>query len=265
MDAGIVTNENYFTRPIMAAYWSVSQFKDFMKCQAAALASVRGEYEREDTTALLVGSYVDAYFSGEMEEFRAKHPAIYNTRTGELKADYKKADEIIERVKAEPLMMEFLTGETQVIKTAELFGVPWKIKIDVLHPDKIVDLKVVKDFNPIYEEGHGRRSWVAYWGYDIQGAIYQEVERIASGRAEPLPFYLVAVTKEKVPDVAILQIPQPILDDALALVKHKIDELDLVKMGDIPATRCGHCDYCKRTKHITAPAVYDPDALEAII
>lgn len=258
-DTRPVTNQNYFDPDIMRRYWSVSQFKEFDRCEAAGLASVRGEYTREDTTALLVGSYVDAYFSDELDQFFNEHPETFNSRTGELKADYRRADDIIARINSDRMMSAFLTGETQVVKTAEMFGVDWKIKIDVLHPDKIVDLKIVKDFAPIYEDGHGRRSWIAAWGYDIQGAVYQRVEQIASGRAEPLPFYLVAATKERVPDIAIVQIPQHILDEALAIVEHKIDHFDLVKMGDIPPERCGHCDYCKRTKRITAPEIYDPE------
>ena len=47
-------------------YMSVSQFKAFEKCQHLALAKVKGKYKREKTTALLVGSYVDAYFEGTL-------------------------------------------------------------------------------------------------------------------------------------------------------------------------------------------------------
>ena len=60
-----------------------------------------------------------------------------------------------------------------------------------------------------------KMPWIQFWGYDLQGAIYQRVEQIAAGRDEPLPFYIVAATKELVPDIAVIHIPQHMLDAAL--------------------------------------------------
>lgn len=254
-----LTSENYHTTRANNDYWSVSLFKEFDRCEASGLAMVRGDYEREKTTSLLVGSYVDAYYAGEQPEFIGEHPEIFNSRTGELKADYRKADELIRTIDSQPLMVEYLTGQKQVIMSAELFDVPWKIKIDVHGGNRIVDLKVVKDFEPLYKEGFGRVSWIEYWGYDIQGAVYQKIEQIASGRTEPLPFYLVAVTKEKVPDVAVIQIPQHILDTALRVVESKIDRFDLVKHGDIEPIRCEHCEWCKKSKVLREPSIYETE------
>jgi hypothetical protein len=42
----ILTNENYFSKEADMEYMSVSQFKAFEQCEAAALASVKGEWER---------------------------------------------------------------------------------------------------------------------------------------------------------------------------------------------------------------------------
>lgn len=255
-----LTNSNYHSNEANKEYWSVSSFKAFDKCEASGLAQVRGQYEREETSSLLVGSYVDAYFTGDIRVFSADHPEIFNKRNGELKADYLHANKMINAVECQPLMMDFLDGFYQEIMTAKLFDVPWKIKMDVYRGDRIVDLKTVKDFNPVYQEGFGYRSWIEYWGYDIQGAVYQKVEQIASGRDKPLPFYLVAVTKEKVPDVAVIQLPQSVLDTALKIVESKIDRFDLVKMGEIEPTRCEKCTYCKETKVLTEPVVYEVEA-----
>lgn len=254
-----VTNENYFAPHIMRKYWSVSQFKSFDKCEAAALAELDGTYQREETTSLLIGSYVDAYFSGEYSDFVENHPEIFNSRTGELKADYRHAEKVINRIQSDAVMSDYLRGLFQAVRTGNLFGLDWKIKIDVLRSDSIVDLKVVKDFDSIYEDGYGRRSWIEYWSYDIQGAIYQRIEQQASGRAEPLPFIIAAATKEKVPDIALIQIPQHVLDAAYKVVESKIERFELVKSGEVPPIRCGHCDYCKQTKTITRPEVYDPE------
>lgn len=252
-----LTNSNYFSPEAQARYWSVSQWKAFDKCEACALAVIRGEYEREMTDSLLIGSYVDAYFSGELDEFMGEYGDIVYKKNGELKSQYIHANDIIDRIESDPLMMAYLDGRKQVIRTGELFGVEWKIKIDVLHRDKIVDLKIVKDFGRVYRDGFGMRPWIEAWGYDIQGAVYQRIEQISSGRAEPLPFYIVAATKEKTPDIDIVQIPQHILDAALKVVENTIDHYDLVKMGEIEPVRCEVCDCCKATKVISEPRVYE--------
>lgn len=254
----ILTSSNYHGLEANKEFWSVSLFKAFDRCEASGLASVQGQYEREQTDALLIGSYVDAYFSGEMDEFIKRDGDKLFKKNGELYAKFEHANDIIDTVEAQPLMMEFLKGEKQVIRTATMFDVPWKIKMDVFNGERIVDLKCVKDFDSIYKEGSGRVSWVEYWGYDIQGAVYQKIEQISSGRDKPLPFYIVAVTKEKVPDVAVIEIPQHVLDTALKIVEAKIDRFDLVKMGEIEPERCEKCEWCKSTKLLTVPDIYQP-------
>ena len=254
----ILTQDNYFSPEATRNYWSVSQFKAFDRCEAAGSAEARGEYSREMTDALLIGSYVDAHFAGEADKYFEEHKEqMFSKRGGGLLAKFKQADEIIETVRSQPLMMEYHEGDKQVIRTAELWGIPWKIKMDVFNGERIVDLKVVKDFGDIYQEGFGRRSWIEYWGYDIQGAIYQKVEQISSGGADPLPFYIVAVKKEKVPDVAVIEIPQYYLDAAYKLVEAKIERFDFIKTGDVEPIRCERCEYCKRTKILQAPEVYE--------
>ena len=251
-----LTNSNYFTPEANRDYWSVSQFKEFDKCEAAGLAAVRGEYTRPETDALLVGSYVDAYFAGELDAFRARAGDKLFKKNGGLYSKFENANDMINRISREPVLLEFLSGEKQVIQTGELFGVPWKIKMDAFDGERIVDLKTVRDFEPIYKPGFGRLSWIEYWGYDIQGAIYQKIVEQNTGKR--LPFYIVAVTKETTPDVDLLEIPQPMLDAAFKIVENKIDEFDLVKTGEMKPRRCGSCDYCKRTKTITGPRTFEP-------
>ena len=65
-----LTPENYYTKEANMQYVSVSQYKEVngttgkMGCEAYAMAKLRGEVEEVTTTALMVGSYVDAYFEG---------------------------------------------------------------------------------------------------------------------------------------------------------------------------------------------------------
>ena len=257
-----LTSSNYFSPVAQRAYWSVSQFKAFDNCEACGLAEIVGEYTREETDALLIGSYVDAYFAGEIDEFIKRDGDKMHQKNGKLYAKFEGANNIIDRIESDSLMMDYLRGEKQVIKTANLFGVDWKIKIDVLTDERIVDLKIVKDFGSVYKDGFGYRPWIEAWGYDIQGAIYQKVEQICSGRDEPLPFYIVAATKEKVTDIDIIQIPQHILDAALKVVESKIDRFDLIKLGELSPNRCGVCNYCKETKVLTEPRVYEIEEAE---
>lgn len=254
-----LTSSNYHTTDANTRYWSVSLFKAFDKCEASGLAQVRGQYKREETDSLLIGSYVDAYFAGEMDEFIGKHADTMFTKKGTLYAKYETANKCINAIECQPLMMEYLEGEKQVIRTGNLLGVDWKIKMDVFNGERIVDLKCVKDFEPLYKEGFGRMGWIEYWGYDIQGAIYQKIEQISSQRAEPLPFYIVAVTKEKTPDIAVIRLPQHMLDTALNIVESKIDRFDLIKQGEINPIGCGRCEWCKSTKVLTEPMVYETE------
>ena len=250
-----LTNENYFSPEASMEYMGVSQFKSFEKCEAMALAEIKGEYERPQSKALLMGSYVDAYFEGSLDLFIAKHPYIAPkfapeghinifTAKGDLGSDFEKCEEIIQRVERDPLFMEYINGEKQVIKTGEIEGVPVKIKIDVLHSDKIVDLKCMKDFEPIWQD-HQRMTFIEAWGYDLQGAVYQE---ITGGK---LPFIIAAITKEPVSDMGLFSIPQEFLDERLNYFKGMVTRYANIKKGLIEPVRCEHCDYCKATKKLT--------------
>jgi predicted DNA-binding transcriptional regulator YafY len=76
-----LTNDNYYQD---TTYMSASQFKDFYKCEAYAMAKIKGEWVDETNNAFLIGGYVDAYFSNELEQYRFKHPELFN-KDGSLK------------------------------------------------------------------------------------------------------------------------------------------------------------------------------------
>lgn len=249
-----LTDNNYFSQKANMEYFGASQFKSFLKCEAEALAELRGEIERPASKALMIGSYVDAHFAGEMEQFTENHPEIFNSRTGELKADYRQADKLIARAEKDEMFMEYMSGDKQVIMTGEIHGHPFKIKVDSLHDDKIVDLKCMRDMKPIFKDGE-RKTFIDAWQYDIQGYIYQQI--VAQNVGIELPFYLAVVTKEEHPDLAIIEIPQWRLNSVDAIIDHYIDHFAAVKEGTERPIRCGRCGYCRDTKKLTKVTTYE--------
>lgn len=243
-----MTDQEYFSRAMQSKYMSASQFKSFRKCENYAMAMVFGNFERPKTTALMVGSYVDAYFSGELSGFETEHPEIFK-RDGSLKSEYIQADTIIRRIERDAMMSKYLSGDPQVVMFGEIAGVPYKIKMDSYHDGKaIVDLKIVRDFQKIWN-GHGKSPFIEFWGYDIQGAIYQEIVRQNTGKT--LPFFIAAATKESTPDIALLSIGQDRLDECLEIVKQWSPRYNGLKIGEIEdPDECGNCDYCRMTKKI---------------
>lgn len=237
----IITGENYFDKDIENAFFGSSQYKNFLKCPAEAVAKLSGEYEEEKKDALLVGGYVDAHFEGTLDTYKIKNPQIF-TQKGALKANFKHADYVIERIERDEMMMKFLDGEKQTIKTGNIEGVDFKIKMDSYFPNKaIVDLKVMRGIEPLWKNGV-KLNFIEYWGYDIQGAIYQHIE------GNKLPFYIVVATKEPEPNILIIQIPQHRLDAQMNIIKSRIKSYKAMKDGKEPLTRCEKCNYCRMTR-----------------
>ena len=254
----VLTAENYYSTEANLAFMSVSQFKDFngtygkMACEYEAVEKMFGRWNPEKTTAMMVGSYVDSYFEGSLEQFKNENPDIF-TQKGELKANFKKAEEIIARIERDAYFMKYLSGEKQTIMTAEVFGVPWKIKMDSYIPDvAIVDLKVMASITDLkWVKDIGYLDFVRYWGYDIQGAIYQKVVEIVTGKK--LPFYIAAATKENEPDIRIIHVTQNYLDEALRVVEYNLARVMRVKSGEAPPDKCELCDCCRHNRVLTGP------------
>lgn len=260
------------------AYMSTSQFKSFRKCEAAALSELKGEWGRKDSTALLVGSFVDAYFSGELEQFKADHPEMFK-KDGTLKADFEKAQAICERLNRDELSRLLLGGRHQTIKTGKIAGVDYKAKFDSLlnarqveaickkFPEirslvpfggpMIVDLKCMKDFETVWDEDAGERvSFIEFWGYDTQGAIYQALD----GRMAP--FVIVGATKEAETDIGAFYIPDEDLAFALSEVEALSPRYAAIKRGEIEPEGCGKCAYCRNTKRLSSIKHYKQNCIE---
>lgn len=200
------------------------------------MAKLCGEYEQPATKAMLIGTLCDRWFEGTLDKLREESPNIFYCRNGALRADFRKADEIVKRLRRDERFMLYMSGEKQKILTFEMFGAPWKMKMDsFVEGVCITDLKIVRNFKSL-----------AFWRYDLQGAVYQAgVEANGYGK---LPFYLAAATKEAVTNFDIFQIGQPTLDMALREIEGNILRFIRVKQGLEEPHYCGVCGYCKSVK-----------------
>ena len=146
-----------------------------------------------------------------------------------------------------------MSGEKQVIMTADMFGAKWKIKIDSYAEGiAITDLKVVESITkPKWVRDIGYLDFIRYWGYDIQGAIYQEVVYRNTGLR--LPFYIAAGTKEEEPNIEVIQVTQNYLDEAKNMVEMNMPRILRVKNGEVEPDRCEMCDCCRHTKVLKRP------------
>ena len=246
-----LTEATYYGADANRSYFSVSQFKDFLKCPAMAMAKIRGEYVPEKSRALILGSFVDEMLTGTAEsqaEFLAENRNELFKKNGDPYADVAQAMETVERVRKQPLMMHYLGGKHQVIMTGEIEGVPFKIKMDSYDPEEyICDFKYMASlrspnlFTPMIE----------YWGYDLQAACYQEIVYQNTGKR--LPFFFDVATKEKPAHLAVGQISQWNIDKAMETVRGNIVHFQKIKTGEIQPDRCEDygCDFCTSTKIIT--------------
>ena len=247
----IVNELNYYSNEANKEYMSYSQFKDFIKCPAYAMAKIKGEWQDECSDSVLVGSYVDSWLDGNLDKFREEHPEIYNTRTGELKASFKQAEDLCKIIKKDDYMYELLKGERQRIMTGFIAGVPFKIKIDSLHDDMIVDGKVLKDCEDCWIDG--KYPFYMANRYDLQGIIYQTIVQQNIGKK--LPFILGIITKEKIPDKRLIKIQDSVVEDAKNEIIAKAAIFQKMKLGEAPIWNCGCCDYCKSIKALNENSI----------
>lgn len=246
----MLNNDNYYQDK---DYFSFSLYKKFIDCEAAAMAEIRGEYRPPTTEAMLIGSYVDAVIGDSLEQFVSENTGIISSRgptKGQLKLEFRIADLMIKRFQRDPVFMDYLHGDKQVIVTGKIAGIPVKGKLDILAEDKIVDFKTTKDFNLVWHNSE-RITFIEAWGYDVQGAIYQELVYQETGKR--LPFYIAAVTKESVPNIEIIHISDKSLRTKLDEVEYYLPQFQSILIGIAEDQRCEKCDYCKQTKTLTVP------------
>lgn len=253
----VLTAENYHSKSANLAYMGTGQYKDWLKCEASTLNWLSTGCPSEDTDALMVGKYCHCWSQSPeaFECFKSINSGYIYNKKGEPYAAFKKADEMIEILRADPKVGFYLQGHKEVILTASLFGIPWKIMIDIDNPELnyLLDLKTTKSITETTwsVEQHCRVSFIEEWQYMIQAAVYSEVERLARGRETHRDFYIAAVSKERVPDHSLVDLTDPErMATELANIEANLPRILAVKSGAEPPIRCEKCDYCKATKRI---------------
>ena len=258
-----LTHENYHSNAANLEYMSRGQYKEFAHgCEAKQMATLSGAWVDEPSIALEVGQYVHSWNDGTRREFIANHSNMF-TQKLTLKKEYKVADKMIACLEHDPFVLYCLEGEKEVIVTAEMFGAPWKVMLDVQNNERrrIVDLKTTRSVTEHVwdEELRKKVSFVEAYQYPLQMAIYTEVERIAMSRScgDWSEFLIVAVSKEKSPDKAIINMTDhERLVKELAEVEENMPRIIAVKSGVEKPIRCECCDYCRSTKVLTSVIDY---------
>lgn len=257
-----LNQSNYFSKEAECDFMSRSQYKGFLECEAKQIAKLNGEWSDGTNIAFEVGSYVHSWCQGTQREFIADHPNMFK-KDHSLKAEYIGADKMIECLKGDEFVLYCLEGTKEKVITFEMFGCWWKIMLDVQNNERrrIVDLKTTKSITEKVwdEETRKKVSFVEAYDYPLQSCLYSEGERISEGR-EPgdySEFLIVAVSKEKQPDKAIINMVDPErLAKELAKVEANMPRILAVKNGEVEAIRCEGCDYCRSTKQLTAAVHY---------
>lgn len=239
-----LNEDNYFSNEMNMQYTGSSQIKSFIDCEARTIAELKGEWEEPTSDAMLVSSYIDEAISGTLDIFKEQNPQIF-TRTGDLKAQYKIAEKVLEQINNDPMFLKYVSGEHQVIMTGKISNVPVKIKIDSYFKDKaIIDLKAMKDLELIWNnQTRERENFINAYDYILQAALYQEIVRQNTGKQ--LPFIIAVCTKQEYSERALLSIPQDELNMKLEFLKGYLPHLQELKEGKVQPTFCGKCNYCK--------------------
>ena len=285
-----LTSENYYSREADAHFMSCSQYQSFLKCEAAAIAKLRGLWAPKDTPdALLQGQYFHSYFESP-EAFNAfceeNAGKIYKTKTTKSLgtvivgkyAPFERLDQMIHVVKDDPLISKMLAwqGENELPMVGNVGGIPWKMKMDkyCASSRRIIDYKTSANLRELYynPSTKERQTFVEEYGYMMRAAVYGEIERQTRGEQDFPSFIIIGVSKQDPPDKEVILLDDPTRwEYELEEISRRIPHIQRLKEGAENPRRCGQCEYCRATKQIRRIKSYtdlmpdywnDPDNVE---
>lgn len=274
-----LTRENYYTPDADWEYMSCSQYQAWNECEARELAKLQGRWTDEEKEAFLVGNYFHTHFESPEahEQFCNEHfDKIFKTKTVKGKggepdtvvitgkyAPYVQADRMIKVAESDELIQSLLVlpGENEMIMHGELFGVPWRIRLDKYVPDgrMIIDYKTVANIGELKwsDELHEKVTFIDAYGYMMRAAVYSEIEK-QNARSDNDPnFIIIAISKQDYPDKEVLMLNhRQRYDYELGQIKERLPMIQAIKEGRVKPKRCGYCDYCRATKKLYAIKPY---------
>lgn len=274
-----LTRENYYTPDADWEYMSCSQYQAWNECEARELAKLQGRWVDEEKEAFLVGNYFHTHFESPEahEQFCNEHfDKIFKTKTVKGKggepdtvvitgkyAPYVQADRMIKVAESDELIQSLLDlpGENEMIMHGELFGVPWRIRLDKYVPDgrMIIDYKTVANIGELKwsDELHEKVTFIDAYGYMMRAAVYSEIEK-QNARSDNDPnFIIIAISKQDYPDKEVLMLNhRQRYDYELGKIKERLPMIQAIKEGRVKPKRCGYCDYCRATKKLYAIKPY---------
>ncbi|POH05409.1 hypothetical protein BGL36_05785 [Fructilactobacillus lindneri] len=266
----ILKQSNYYSAEANQHFMSKSLYWNFLGCEAAALAQLKGEYNAfQDETPLLVGNYLHSYFESEEShksflDVNKKKLYKYGKPEKGLKKQFTDADKMIKALKDDPSFPYIYKGNKEAIVTGKINGIQWMGKIDCLNLDAknsyFVDLKTVDDFHKKHwDDGqHKFVNFAQQRGYILQMAIYKELIKQTFGiNARP---FIIAVSKQSTPDKAIYSIPDEDMQEQLNELQECQEHIRDVIKGTVKPIPCGHCDYCRM--HKTLGSIQSIDDIE---
>ena len=164
---------------------------------------------------------------------------------------------MIDVAEKDPLIRSLLDlpGENEMIMHGQLFGVPWRIRVDKYVPDGrlIIDYKTVANINELKWSNELREkvTFIDAYGYMMRAAVYSEIEKQYAGADTDPHFIIIAISKQDYPDKDVLELNhRQRYDYELEQIKDRIQHIQRVKDGSLKPTRCGYCDYCRATKRL---------------
>lgn len=265
----ILTRDNYYSREADLIYMSCSQYQGWLECEAAMAAKLQGRFTSEPSEAFLVGNYVHSYLESKEahnEFLQENFDSIFKTKTdkktGETAvtgkyAPFEKADNMLSAFYRSPIIKRYIDadGENEKIMHGEIFGIPWRIRIDKYIPSQntIIDYKTCADLNKVeYNHLTGQKeSFIETYGYVMRAAVYTEIYKQFENKDIDPYFLLLCVTKQDVPDIDIFMLNhRERYDFELETLKTRLARIKRVKEGSVKPIRCGKCEYCRSTKVI---------------
>lgn len=269
-----LTSENYFSSESEKEYFGSSSIKAYDNghtgievfgnlveggCEAREIAVVTGEYTKPDKKVFLVGQYVHNCMDSK-ESFQKfcsdNYPKIY-TGKGKPRADFERADLMIEVLKNCPIVTDMKDCEHEVIFVGEIAGVKIKIMVDLLDLERgyFADYKTTDKIGKLTYKNGKKLSFIDTYDYKLQFAIYEEI--IYQNTGKHLQCYIIVVDKKPTPEHNIIYMGS--VDDSdwyaekLEEVELKLPRLQLIKTGKKEPVRCEECAFCVSTRILEGP------------